>query len=88
MNGLNLSAWTEEDLKSYQELEDCLTKHAKWEGNTAEMIKLHRSLVWYFKVRDKIKSSVVSNVKLTNMEQASALQQIETPKPKKSKGGE
>jgi hypothetical protein len=80
MDGLNLSHWTEEDLKSYQALDDCLSKQASWSGSTPEMIKLYRSLVWYSQVREKIKASIVSNVKISTPEQA--------PIAKKSKAKE
>lgn len=84
MNGLNLSPWTEEDLKKYQELEECLSKHASWSGTTAEMVKLHRSLVWYAQVHAKIKASLVSDIRISQPAQAPE----EQAKEKKSKAKE
>lgn len=61
---LPISPWSEEDLKQYQQLDECLSKLVTWSGSTGEMVKIYRSLVWYAQVRDKIKASMVSDVKL------------------------
>ena len=58
------SPWSEEDLKQYQNLDDCISKMASWNGSTPDMIKLYRALVWYAQVRDKIKKTMVSDVKV------------------------
>jgi hypothetical protein len=67
-----LTPWTEDDVKRHAEFDDQLSKLAKWEGSTADMVKLYRSLVWFAQLRDKIKNSIASDVKVYSPEDIKA----------------
>ena len=62
---LPISPWSEEDLKQYQQLDECISKLATWQGSTGDMVKIYRSLVWFANMREKIKASMVSEIKVT-----------------------
>lgn len=50
--------FTEADLDSHKILDELLSKNVNWSGNTQEMIKIYRSLVWFSQLKEKIKGNI------------------------------
>ena len=61
-----LSAWSKDDLTKLKILEELLLQKASWSGSTADMIKLHQSLVWFSSLKQKIEDSQVEIVAVRN----------------------
>lgn len=59
-------SWTEKDLEDHKKFDDLISRIAKWEGNTADMVQLYRSLVWFAGLREKIQNSQAKIEKVYN----------------------
>jgi hypothetical protein len=60
---VDFTPWSEEDLKMHKQLDELLGKSANWSGNTADMVKLYKSLVWFAQLHKRIAESIVYEVK-------------------------
>ena len=81
-----ISPWTQDDLALHKQLDELLSKNAKWETSTADAVRLYRCLVWFAQLKDKIEGSAAEITRVINPKEEKEAAEKRSKSKKESNG--